>query len=173
MVRSNQMSRGASGSISLNSYFNSFVLFIVSRASSEYILERLDGSTYFQFAMPWRLGSLNHRPICSSSSTVTCGPSACIVKRGHTSSTTGSFSAPLPWLGWLLASLTIPGKGRTLTENPPDAGPRTRSRVTPMTLSSMQRSLRRATLSWRTMGTPRARCAISAAFSQRCRMTPG
>ena len=47
------MSRGASGSISLNSYVNVFVLFIVSRASSEYISERLDGSTHFRFAMPW------------------------------------------------------------------------------------------------------------------------
>ena len=47
------MSRGASGSISLNSYVNVFVLFIVSRASSEYISERLDGSTHHRFAMPW------------------------------------------------------------------------------------------------------------------------
>ena len=43
------MSRGASSSISLNGYFNIFVLFIVFRASSEYISERLDGSTCFQF----------------------------------------------------------------------------------------------------------------------------
>ena len=146
-VRSNQMSRGASGSISLNGYFNSFVLFIVSRASSEYISESLDGSTHFQFAMPWHPDSLNCRPGWTSSSTVTCGPSACIAKRGHTSNTIGLFSAPLPGPGSPLVSPTIPGKGRTLTENPPDAGPRTRSHVMPTTLSSMQRSSRRETLS--------------------------
>ena len=73
-VRSNQMSRGASGSISLNSYSNVFVLFIVSRASSGYISERLDGSTPFQFTMPQCPDSLNCRPGWTSSSTVTCGP---------------------------------------------------------------------------------------------------
>ena len=141
------MSRGASGSISSNGYFNVFVLFIVSRASPEYISERLDGSTHFQFAMPWRPDSLNHRPGWTSSSTVTCGPSACITKRGRTSNTTRSFSAPLPGLGSPLASPTIPGKGGTPTENPPNAGPRTRSHVMPTMLSSMPKSLRRATLS--------------------------
>ena len=145
MVQSNQMSRGASGSISLNSYFNLFVLFIVSRASSEYISERLGSSTPFQFAMPRYPDSLNHRPCWTSSSTVTCGLSACTVKRGHTSSTARLFSAPLPGLGSPLASPTIPGKGGTLWENPPGTGPRTQSRATPMTSSSMQRSSRRAT----------------------------
>ena len=51
------------------------------------------------------------------------------------------------WAGFALASLTIPGKGRAPTESPLDARPRTRSRVMPMTLSSMQKSSRRATLS--------------------------
>ena len=120
-------------------------IFIVSRASSEYILERLDGSTHFRFAMPWRPDSLNRRPGWTSSSTVTCGLSACTVRRGCTSSTAGLFSAPLPGLGLLLVSLTIPGKGGTLRKNPPSAGPRTQSRAMPMMSSSMQRSLRRAT----------------------------
>ena len=141
------MSRGASGSISLNGYLNTFVLFVVSRASSEYILERLDGSTHFQFAMPRCPDSLNHRSSWTSLSTVTCEPSACIAKRGHTSNTAGLFSAPLPGLGSLLASLTVPGKGGTLMESPFDARPRTRSCIMPTMLSSMQRSSRRATLS--------------------------
>ena len=76
------MSRGASGSISLNGYYNVFVLFRVSRASSEYISERFDSSTYFRFAMPQRRDSLNHRPDWTSSLTVICGPSACIAKKG-------------------------------------------------------------------------------------------
>ena len=130
-----------------NGSFNIFVLFIVFRASSEYILERLDGSTHFRFAMPWCPDSLNHRPGWTSSSTVTCGPSTCTIKRGCTSSTTRSFSAPLPGPGLPLASPTVPGKDGIPAENPPDAGPRTRSRVMPMTSSSTQRSLRRATLS--------------------------
>ena len=139
------MSRGASGSISFNGSHNVFVLFIVSRASSEYISERLNGSTHFQFAMPWRPDSLDCRPGWTSSSTVTCGLSACTVKRGCTSSTTGLFSAPLPGLGSLLASPTVPGKGGTLRENPPGAGPRTRNHAMPTTSSSTQRSSRRAT----------------------------
>ena len=141
------MSRGASGSISLNGYLNTFVLFIASRASSEYISERLDGSTHFQFAMPWRPDSLNCRPGWTSSSTVTCGPSACIAKRGYTSNTARLFSAPLPGQGLLLVSPPIPGKGRTPMESPLNARPRTQSHIMPTTLSSMQRSSRRATLS--------------------------
>ena len=112
------MSRGASGSISLNSYFNVFILFIVSRASSEYILERLDSSTHFQFAMPRRPDSLNCRPDWTSSLTVICGPSTCIAKKGCISSTAGSSSPPLPGSGLPLASPTIPGKGRTPTGEP-------------------------------------------------------
>ena len=141
------MSRGASGSISLNCYLNVFVLFVVYSASSEYISERLDGSTPFQFAMPWRSDSLNRWPGWTSSSTVTCGPSACIAKRGHTSNTARLFTAPLLGPGSPLASLIILGKGRTLMGSPLNARPRTRSRLMPTTLSSMQRSSRRATLS--------------------------
>ena len=105
------MSRGASGSISLNGYFNVFVLFIVSRESSEYISERLDGLIHFQFAMPWHRDSLNCRPDWTSSSTVICGPFACIAKKGCISSTAEISSAPLPGSGLPLASLTVPGKG--------------------------------------------------------------
>ena len=141
------MSRGASGSISLNSYFNIFVLFLVSRASSEYISERLDGSTHFQFAMPCHPDSLSRRPSWTSSLTVTCGTSTCITMRGHTSNTARLFSAPLPGLGSLLASPTILGKGRTLMGNPPNTRPRRQSCTMPMMLSSMQRSSRRTTLS--------------------------
>ena len=144
-VSSNQMSRGASGSVSLNGYVNVFVLFIVSRASSEYISERLDGSTHFWFAMLWHPDSLNHRPDWTSSLIVTCEPSACIGRRGCISSTARSSSTPLPGLGLPLASLTIPGKDRTLTGSPLNAGPRTQSCTMPMTLSSMQRTSRRAT----------------------------
>ena len=124
-VRSNQMSRGASSSISLNGYLNAFVLFLVSRASSEYISERLDGLTHFQFTMPWRPDSLNRRPGWTSLLTVTCGPSACITKRGHTSNTARLFSAPLPGPGLPLASPTVPGKGRTPMESPLNTRPRT------------------------------------------------
>ena len=141
------MSREASSSISLNGYLNIFVLFVVSRASSEYISERLNGSTSFQFAMPWHPGSLNHRPGWTSSSTVTCGPSTCIPKRGHTSNTARLFSAPLPGPGLPLVSPTILGKGGIPMGSPLDTGPRTQSRIMPTTLSSMQRSLRRASLS--------------------------
>ena len=77
------MSRGASGSISLNDHFNSFVLFVVSRASSEYISERLDDSTHFQFAMPRHPDSRNCRPGWTSSSTVTCGPSTYHSRKGR------------------------------------------------------------------------------------------
>ena len=122
--------------------------------------------------MPRHPDSLNCRPGWTSSSTVTCGLSTCTVKRGHTSSTTGLFSAPLPGPGSPLVSLTIPGKGGTPRENPPSTGPRTWNHTMPMMSSSTQRSSRRATPSWRTTGTPRARCAILAAFSQRCTMMP-
>ena len=125
MVRSNQMSRGASGSISLNGYFNVFVLFIVFRASSEYISERLDSSTHFRFAMPRCPDSLNRRPNWTSSLTVICGPSTCIAKKGHISSTAGSSLPPLPGLGLPLVSLTVRGKGGILTENPLNTRPRT------------------------------------------------
>ena len=77
-----------------------FVLLIVSRSSSEYILERFDGSTHFWFTMPWCPDSLNHRPGWTSSLTVTCGLSTCTIKRGHTSSTARLFSAPLPGAGF-------------------------------------------------------------------------
>ena len=144
-VWSNQISRGASGSISLNGYFNAFVPFIVSRASSEYISERLDGSTHFQFAMPWRPDSLNCRPDWTSSLTVICGPSTCITKRGCISSTARSSSPPLPGSGLPLASLTIPGKGGIPTGSPLNARPKKRSHATPTMLSNMQRTSRRAT----------------------------
>ena len=139
------MSREASSSISLNGYFNVFVLFIVSRASSEYISERSDGSTHFRVAMPWRPDSLNRRPNWTSSLTVICGPSTCITKKRRISSTAGSSLPLLPGLGSPLASLTIPGKGGTLTGSHLDARPKTRSHAMPMTLSNMQRTSRRAT----------------------------
>ena len=90
------MSRGASGSISLMVHLTFFFYSEFSRASSEYISERLDSSTHFQFTMPWRPDSLNRRPGWTSSLTVTCGLSTCTIKRWRTSSTAKLFSAPLP-----------------------------------------------------------------------------
>ena len=107
--------------------------------------ERSDGSTHWQFAMPRHPDSLNCRLDWISSLTVTCGPSACIAKRGHISSTAGSSSLPLPGSGLPLASLTTPGKGRILTESPPNARPKTQSHAMHTTLPNMQRTLRRAT----------------------------
>ena len=116
-VWSNQMSRGASGSISLNGYFNVFILFIVSRASSEYILERSDSSTTLWFTMPRHPDSLNRRPDWTSSLTVICGPSACIAKKGHISSTTGSSSPPVPRLGSPFQERMEPQRGAILTQD--------------------------------------------------------
>ena len=145
---------------------------VVSRASLEYISERLDGSTHWWFTMPQCPDSLNHRLNWTSSFTVTCEPFACITKRGCIFRTTGSSLLPLPGLGSPLASPTIPGKGGILTGSPLNARPETQSKAMPMMLSNMQRILRRATPSSRTMRTPRAKCAASEVFFQRCTMTP-
>ena len=101
-----------------NSSFNIFVLFIVSRASSEYISERLDSSTHFRFTMPQHPDSLNRRPGWTSSSTVTCGPSTGTVKTGCTSSTAGSFSTPFAWAGFAVGISNHSRKGQNPNGEP-------------------------------------------------------
>ena len=82
---------------SLYSFPNLFVLFIVSRVSSEYISEILDSSTHFWFAMPRRPDSLNHRHGWTSSLTV---GSLLVPSREGTHSAPPGYSLLL-CLGWV------------------------------------------------------------------------
>ena len=100
---------------------------IVFRASSEYISERLDGSTHWRFTMPWRPDFLNHRPDWTFSLTVTCGPFAYTTKRGCIFSTARSSLHPLPGVDLPLVFPTGLGRGRILTGSPPDARPKTQN----------------------------------------------
>ena len=115
----------------LNGSLNVFVLFIVFRASSEYISERLDGSTHFRFTMPWH-PDLWAFPLYHQ-------------ERAHIQHCRVILCS-FAWAGFAVGISDLfqeraEPQGRTL----PGAELRTQSHTTPMMSSSMQRSLRRAT----------------------------
>ena len=138
-ARSNQMSRGASGS-AFFTVIDLFVLLKVFRASSESISESLEDSTPLPFTMPRRQDFHSNKPGWIFSPTATGGCSACTNKRKHTSITAGSFFAPLPGSRSPLASTTAAKRERMPTARLADVRPRIRSCAMLTTVPSMHES---------------------------------
>ena len=133
------MSRGASGS-AFFTVIDLFVLLKVFRASSESILENLEGSTPLPFAMPWRPDFHSNKPGWIFLLTATGGCSACTNKIKHTSITAGSFFAPLPGLRLPLVSTTAAKRERMPTACLADVRPRIQSHAMLMMAPSMHES---------------------------------
>ena len=133
------MSRGASGS-AFFTVIDLFVLLKVFRASSESILENLEGSTPLPFAMPRRLDFHSNKPGWIFSPTATSGHSTCTNKIKHTSITTRSFFAPLPGSRSPLASTTAAKRERMPMACLADIRPRIRSHTILMMAPSTHKS---------------------------------
>ena len=119
------MSRGASGS-AFSTVIDLFVLLKVFRASSESILENLEGSTPLPFAMPCRPDFHSNKPGWIFSLTATGGHSTCTNKIKYTSITARSFFAPLPGSHSQLASTTTAKRERMPTAHLANVRPRIR-----------------------------------------------